>query len=182
MGRFLHNLEMIVGRLGFLVLNIFLPHVVGHVSTGHDPVATAPEVLAPIPFPQRRIFREQLMRTFPLQELHRLGDRQARRYRHEHVHVIPVDRPCVDHHLLAQGDLTEQFTTAIPDVTRQNGKPIFRNPYNMILTVPYRMAATLEALHPALYALSQPAKAGGFTDPQIRTLKRRSDSGELRIS
>jgi hypothetical protein len=36
----------------------------------------------------------------------------------------------------------------------------------MILAVPYGMAATLEALHPILYALSQPAKAGGFTDPR----------------
>ena len=80
--------------------------------------------------------------------------------------MIPIDGAGVYRHLLTLRDFTQQFTTSFPHVAAQHRKSIFRNPYNMIRAVPYRMAATLEALHPISYALSQPAKAGGLRIPE----------------
>src|SRR5262245_64184139 len=62
-------------------------------------------------------------------------------------------------------------------VSAENGEPIFRNPYNVVLAVPDRMAAAFVALHDPVYTghAADPCrlKGVGFPDPLSGTLKLR---------
>src|ERR1039458_1079728 len=57
------HLEVVVRLLRFLILDVLLPHLVGHVPARGNPVAPGPQMLAPVPLPQHRIFTQQPVRT-----------------------------------------------------------------------------------------------------------------------
>ena len=52
--RALYDLEVVVWGFRFLILYVFLPHLVRDIPAGHDPIAPAPQMLAPIALPQAR--------------------------------------------------------------------------------------------------------------------------------
>ena len=52
--------------------------------------------------------------------LHRRGYGYLRRDSDQHLHMIPVDRPGVDHHLLASRNLTQQFAAALLHIVRKH--------------------------------------------------------------
>lgn len=58
-GRLQHP-EIVVGFIRLLFLDIFLPGLIRHITARCNPIAPRPEVLPPIPLPQRRKFRQQL--------------------------------------------------------------------------------------------------------------------------
>ena len=67
----LDNFEVVVRYLGLLILNIFLPHLVRHIAARRHPIAPTPEMLTPIPFAKRLIFRQQFVRALAFEILHR---------------------------------------------------------------------------------------------------------------
>ena len=67
----LDDFEVVVGNLGLLILNVFLPHLVRHVAARRHPIAPTPEMLTPIPFAKRLIFRQQFVRALAFEILHR---------------------------------------------------------------------------------------------------------------
>ena len=92
-----------------------------------------------------------------------------RRYRDQHVHVVPVDCPGIDRHLLASRYLPEQFTRSLSYITHQHRVTIFGYPHQVVLAVPYTVACRLVVLHPTILARSP--KGEGFTDPLSGTIK-----------
>ena len=149
----LHDLEMVIGLLRFLILDVFLPHFIRDVPARCHPVAPAPQGLTPVARAQGRKLREHPMRAFPLQILHRLRYRHMRRYPDEHMHMIPVDRPSVDRHLQTARYLPQQLPRSLPHISHQHRIAVLRNPYQVIFAVPDRMATALVILHPP-YATS----------------------------
>src|SRR5579859_1455678 len=149
----LHDLEVVIGHLEFLILDVILPHFIGDVATGCHPVTPAPQMLASVVLAQCRIRREQPMRTLPFQILHRLRYRQVRRDADQHVHVISVDRPRVDRHLQTARYFPQQSPSSLSHISLQHRIAVLRNPYQMVFTVPNRVAAALIILHPP-YATS----------------------------
>src|SRR5262245_43009450 len=93
------------------------------------------------------------------------------------MHVIAVDRPGVNDHFVRPGCLANQLAAPLPHVAAENGEPIFRNPYNVVLAVPDRMAAAFVALHDPVYTghAADPCrlKGVGFPDPLSGTLNGR---------
>src|SRR5512136_2387697 len=85
------HLEVVV-RLGWgLVLDVFGPHLICHVPAARDPVASCPQVLAPVALAQARELAQQLVRASPLQVLHGTRHRQAGRDRQQQMYMVPVD-------------------------------------------------------------------------------------------
>src|SRR5262245_2245914 len=105
----------------------------------------------------------------PFQVLHCARYRQAGRNGQQQMNVLPVDRPGVNDHFVRPCCLANQFTASLSHIAPKDGEPIFRNPYNVVLTVPDRMAAAFVALHDPVY--TGPAgvpcrlKAWGFLIP-----------------
>src|SRR5262247_992119 len=101
------------------------------------------------------------------------------------MHVIAVDRPGVNDHFVRPGCLANQLAAPLPHVAAENGEPIFRNPYNVVLTVPDRMAAAFVALHDPVY--TGPAgvpcrlKAWGFLIPYRGLSDVRSQARRARL-
>src|SRR5262245_36143822 len=93
------------------------------------------------------------------------------------MHVIAVDRPGVNDHFVRPGCLANQLAASLPHVAAENGEPIFRNPYNVVLAVPDRMAAAFVALHDPVYTgpAADPCRLQGvgFPDPLSGALKPR---------
>src|ERR1039457_6302477 len=93
-----------------------------------------------------------------------------RRYPYEHVHMVAIDRPSVDDHLMCPRNFAQQLPRPLPYVAAQDGETILRDPHDVILAVPDRVASRLRILHNRSVASRSP-KGEGFTDPQGGTLK-----------
>ena len=148
-----HHSELIIRLRWSLVLDIFHPYFIGHISTCRYPIPPRPHMLTPVSLLQCLILTHQFMRTLPFQVLHSFRDRHIRGNPYQHMHVVPVNRPCVNPHLFTDGYLPQQLTTSIPHIPLQNRISILRRPHNMIFTIPYGMPATLVSFHPS--SLSQ---------------------------
>jgi len=152
----LRHLEVVVWFRWRLVFDVLHPDFVGDVATACYPVAAGPHVLAPVTFAQNAELAQQLMRTPSFQVLHRARHRQARRDRQQHVHMVAVDRPSVNNNFVRPSRLTQQFSTALPNVPAQHRMPILRHPDHMILAVPNGMAAALVRFHQATLRANPP--------------------------
>src|SRR5579864_1419058 len=93
------------------------------------------------------------------------------------MHVVPIDRPSVDHHLVSSRDFSQQLTGPQAHIPTQHRMPILRYPHEMVLAVPNRVAPTLRVLHDRSVASRSP-KGEGFTDPRIETLNSASPKNE----
>ena len=153
-----HNFEVVIRLLRLLVLDVFLPYLVGNVTARGNPVASAPQVLPPIPLLQRTKFAQQPVRALSFQKLYGSGHRHIRRYRHEHMHVVPIDRPGVDRHFQTPCDLPQELSGPQPDIPYQDWVPVLRNPHQVVLAVPNRMAAALVVLHRSDDISSRPSR------------------------
>src|SRR5271166_4753333 len=167
------DFEVVVGNLGLLILNILLPHLVRHVAARGNPIAPTPEMLTPIPFARRLIFRQKFVGALAFEILHRPRHRQMRRYPYQHMHVVAIDRSSVDGHLVRPRDFPQQLPRPLPDISTQRRKPVLRYPHHMILAVPDRVTSGLRILHTRSVA-SQSPKGEGFTDPKGGTLNART--------
>ena len=84
-----------------------------------------------------------------------------RRYPYQHMHVVAIDRSCVDAHLVCPRDFPQQLPRPLPDISAQHWKPVLCYPHNMILAVPDRVTSGLRILHTRTVA-SQSPKGEGF--------------------
>ena len=124
-------------------------------------------MLTPVALPQRLVLRQKLMGTLSLQVLHRARHRKMRRDREQQMNMVTVYRPRVDRHLVATADFTQQLSCTQPDIPNQNRVPIFGHPYEMIFTIPYRVAAGFRRLHNIKDATaSRRLKARGLRIPK----------------
>jgi len=69
------------------------------------------------------------------------------------MHVIAVDRLGVNDHFVRPGCLAKQLAASLPHVAAENGEPVFRNPYNVVLADPDLWLPRLSfvALHDPVY-------------------------------
>ena len=85
------------------------------------------------------------------------------------MHVIAVDRPGVNNHLVSRRRLTKQFSAPQPDISTKYWVTIFRHPHHMVFAVPNRVAAALVRFHPTTLHWNRPGpsrlKAWGFLIP-----------------
>ena len=107
---------------------------------------------------------------FPLRYCTARDTDRVRRDSYQHVHVVPVDRPRIDDHLMSPRNLTQQLSCPLPYVPAQHQEPIFRDPHHVILAVPNRMATRLRILHCRRSVASRSPEGEAFTDPKIGTL------------
>ena len=69
------------------------------------------------------------------------------------MHVVTIDVPRVDDHVVRVRGFPDQFPTTQADISAEHLVPVFRRPYDMVLTVPNRVAASFVTLHaPSLAA------------------------------
>ena len=102
-------------------------------------------MLTSVPLAQYSEFTQQLVRTASLQILHRARYRQAGRDRHQQMHVIAIDRPGINDHLMRPCGLTQQFPAPNPNVATKDGIKYF-----VIRTTCYLQSQTVWL--PRLYA------------------------------
>ena len=76
------------------------------------------------------------------------GDGQPRRDRHQHVHMVAVDRSGMNNDLMRARRLTQRISASFPNVPAQRRIALLRHPDYMILAVPNRVAAALVGFHP----------------------------------
>jgi hypothetical protein len=67
--------------------------------------------------------------------------------RQQQMDMIPVYRPGMNNHLMAQRNFPQQLPGAKADIPAQNCEPILRHPHNVVFAVPHRMTARLRRLH-----------------------------------
>ena len=161
----LHHIEVIIWLRGLLFLDIPFPDFIRHIAARRHPITSPPQMLTPIPLSQSRKFAQQFMRTLPFQVLHCPRHRYLRRDANQHVNMIPIDRPSVDHHFLAPRNFPKQFAASLAHIPGKNRIPILRRPHQMIFAVPHRMAATLIVFHPYKPSTFLRLKARGLPIP-----------------
>src|SRR5262249_46797508 len=163
------HLKVIIRLWRTLVFYVFRPDLICHVTAARNPVTSCPEVLPPVPFAQAGKLCKQLMRATPLQVLDRPRHRKARWYREQQMHVVTIDRPGMNDHLVCTRRLAHQLPAPLPHIPAEDREPVFRNPYNVVLAVPDRMAAAFVALHDPVYTgharVPCRLKAWGFLIP-----------------
>src|SRR5258708_19091886 len=142
-----NNLEIVVRLFRFLIFDVLLPDFIGDIAAGGHPISPRPKMLTPVALPQRLVLRQKLMGTLSLQVLHRARHRKMRRNREQQMNMVTVYRPGMDRYLVATADFTQQFPCSQPDIPNQNRVSIFGHPYEMIFTIPYRVAARFRRLH-----------------------------------
>src|SRR6185312_5285064 len=118
-------------------------------------------MLAPIALSENLEFRQQFVRTLAFEELHRSRHRQIGRDRYQQMHMVAINCSGMNHHLVASSDFPDQFPRPKTNVPTQNWISVFGHPYDMILTVPYRMTPRLRPLHRSGCYASRRLKARG---------------------
>src|ERR1700678_1641163 len=93
----------------------------------------------------------------------------------QHMHMIPIDRPGIDLHLVSLRNFAQQFAGPLPHVAAHHRISVLRDPHDVILAVPDRVTSRLRILHNRSGASRSP-KGEGFTDPGEATLNRRQSS------
>src|SRR5215468_6452688 len=85
------------------------------------------------------------------------------------MHVVTINRPGMNDHLVGARRLTHQLSAPLPHIPTEDREPIFRNPYNVVLAVPDHMAAAFVTLHATVYTghprVPYRLKAWGFLIP-----------------
>ena len=83
------------------------------------------------------------------------------------MHMVSIYRSGVNDHLMGTCRFTDQFPTAIPNVSAENRKTVFRRPDHVILAVPDRMATALVSFQSTLQNAPVPSrlKAWGLLIP-----------------
>ena len=85
------------------------------------------------------------------------------------MHVVTINRPGMNDHLMGARRLAHQLSAPLPHIPAEDSEPVFRNPYNVVLAVPDRMAAAFVALHAPVYTgharVPCRLKAWGFLIP-----------------
>ena len=92
-------------------------------------VADGPEVSAPVPLSQRRIFFLQSAAGAPFESLDQLRERLRRWILNVYMHVVFTDHTSEDAHVLGVADLHEQVTAANRDVACEHVIAILRAPH-----------------------------------------------------
>ena len=116
LANWLDDFEVVVGNLGLLILNIFLPHLVRHIAARGHPIAPTPEMLTPIPFAKRLIFRQQFVRALAFETAPPETPTDAAVSRSAYAH----DRDCrssVDGHLVRPRDFPQQLPRPLPYIS-----------------------------------------------------------------
>jgi hypothetical protein len=100
--------------------------------------------------------------------LHCPRHRYLRRDPNQHVNMIPIDRSCVDHHLLAPRNFPKQFAASLAHIPTKNRIPALRRLHQVIFAVPHRGTATLVVFNPYKPSTFRRLKARGLPIPYRR--------------
>lgn len=123
----------------FLVADILTYHVRIQANTVNT-VSFGPKVVAPIGlFLQVSELLEELHRRLPFQPSQQIGYRQLWRDHHHHVYVVRLD---IELYYLATSVTANCHYPVFCGFfycPMQYAVPILRHPYDVILTMPYRM-------------------------------------------
>ena len=114
-----------------MMLQIFLHHFLGNVAGAPRSVADCPEVPAPIPLAQVRVFLLQHPRCPPLKPFHQVRQRLRRRILNVHMDVIFTHHAFEDPHVFGVTDLHEQVATAQFNVTFKDVVAVLGHPHDM---------------------------------------------------
>ena len=120
---------------------IFLHHLVGHLTNGGTKVASCPEVSPPVALFQHGKFLEQLTRGASLDPAHDFARGHVRRGRDEDVHLIFAHHPLQDLALEELTSLPHPLSYTQGDISGEHLVAVLGDPYEMILDVVNRMTA-----------------------------------------
>lgn len=110
------------------MLKVFLHHLVADVARAPRAISDSPEVAAPVPLPQARVFFLEPPARPALEPLDQVRQRSLGRVLDVHVDVVFADHPLEDAHVLGVADLHEQIPAAHLDVSRQHRVAVLRHP------------------------------------------------------
>lgn len=144
------NLEIVI-FLGLFFLGLYVSHdhLIRHISRTRHKVPSAPNVPSPISLPDVRKVHQYLPGCVPFDILHQLTRRNTWGHRHEQMHVVPRNVALQNLYLVAQIDLPDQLSDPDRYIFRQDGSPIFRDPYKMQLDIISAMRRDSIKLHAA---------------------------------
>lgn len=105
-----------------------------------DKIPSGPKIL-PRKIPHSPVKRPRNVDcALPLDKAHHLCNRVFRRDADQHVYVVQHEMPFHNPTLLLDGQFPEYLTQIFPEFLIQHLSSTFRNPYHMVLAVPYRVA------------------------------------------
>ena len=111
-----------------MMLKVFLHHFFADVARAPRAIADGPEVSAPVPLAQRRIFFLQAAARAPFEPLDEVGERLRWWVLDVHMHMVFADHAFENAHVLGVADLHEQVPTAHLDVAFQHMVAVLRDP------------------------------------------------------
>jgi len=133
--KFSINLEISVGRLNPLLLNVLHDYLIGHITrTGHK-VPPVPQMPPPKRSTQTLVFHQHLPRGLPLYRLSQFADRDVWRNRHKYVNMILRYMPPQYLYIPRLTYPSDQISNPLSNLTPQNRLAAFRYPYKVILQI-----------------------------------------------
>src|SRR5271170_5719682 len=135
------DLETLSVLVPSLVLDIFADRLFIDRAHRRAEISSCPKVLPPVTLAKVRELVLQHPARPTLQILHQLRRRQLRRNLHQQMDMIRRHRTTHDRHLPRRADLTDQLPGTLRHLAAQYLVPILRDPHNVILHVPHRVAA-----------------------------------------
>jgi hypothetical protein len=120
---------------------LFLPHLVGHVTTGGPEVASGPAVSPPRALFQPGQFLAQLPRGASLAPAHACARGHVRRGRDEHVPVILAHHPLQELDLEELAGLPHHLASPQSAIAGEHLGAVLGHPYAVLFDVRNRMPA-----------------------------------------
>lgn len=119
-----------------LILNILPDQIRGYIISHCPPkIPITPKLPCPKPFLQFRKLLKHYLRTYALQCLYNLYRRILGRFQKKYMYMINFDPHCVNLKIILPRYLSKQLFYPLLHHPRQNGVPIFWNPYKIIFDV-----------------------------------------------
>ncbi len=123
-------------------------HITRHfIADGSHEVPIAPELTTPQLPSQVRKLAKHLSGRYALQDLHYTSWGQPRRRFKEYVYMILHHLHRVDDHIVLFGNPLKHLFDVLSYLFCQDALSIFRNPYEMVFEIMYRMFASSQRAH-----------------------------------
>jgi len=124
-----------------MLLAILKYDVVGDIAAGRAEITACPEVPSPVALLQGRELMLNLVRQAPFHSAHDVADRELRRDRDKHMHMIRRQDALDDGHAELGADLADDLADAQAQLACQNLEAILGDPDDVVAMIENRVRA-----------------------------------------
>jgi len=115
-----------------MIIDIFVNHLIGHITTGHAEISACPKVPSPIALPQFRKFLLDFPRTPAFHRFYQIAFPDMRGDRDKDMHMIRGHHPIDNMDAKLFCHLGDNLPHTALQGASQHFVPIFGNPHNVI--------------------------------------------------